>query len=100
MVCSSLLSAGSLLCRIRERDRQESVDEQEEDVREYFEEMVGNSAALRRVQRLIEVVAPTDATVLILGETAATMNRQIDKIPSETMSARRTLGLNGGKRAP
>ena len=54
---------------LRERDRVESVDEQEEDVKEYFEEMVGNSAALRRVQRLIEVVAPTDATVLILGET-------------------------------
>ncbi len=54
---------------LRERDRQESVDDQEEDVKEFFEEMVGNSAALRRVQRLIEVVAPTDATVLILGET-------------------------------
>jgi formate hydrogenlyase transcriptional activator len=54
---------------LRERDRQESIDEPEEDVKEYFEEMVGTSAALRRVQRLIEVVAPTDATVLILGET-------------------------------
>ena len=54
---------------LRERDRSESVDDQEEDVKEYFEEMVGSSAALRRVQRLIEVVAPTDATVLILGET-------------------------------
>ena len=54
---------------LRERDRVESVDEPEEDVKEYFEEMVGSSPALRRVQRLIEVVAPTDATVLILGET-------------------------------
>ena len=34
-----------------------------------FEEIVGSSAALRRVQRQVEVVAPTDATVLILGET-------------------------------
>jgi len=34
-----------------------------------FGEMVGSSTALRRVQRLIEVVAPTGATVLILGET-------------------------------
>ena len=33
------------------------------------EEIVGNSAALRRVLGLMEVVAPTDATVLILGET-------------------------------
>jgi formate hydrogenlyase transcriptional activator len=34
-----------------------------------FEEMVGTSSALKRVQRQIEVVAPTDATVLILGDT-------------------------------
>jgi formate hydrogenlyase transcriptional activator len=34
-----------------------------------FEEMVGNSGALKRVLRQIEVVAPTDATVLVLGET-------------------------------
>ena len=54
---------------LRERDRQESIEDREEDVNEYFEGMVGNSAALRRVQRLIELVAPTDATVLILGET-------------------------------
>jgi len=31
--------------------------------------IVGNSAALRRVLRLVRVVAPTDATVLINGET-------------------------------
>jgi formate hydrogenlyase transcriptional activator len=31
--------------------------------------MVGDSASLRRVEELISVVAPTDATVLILGET-------------------------------
>ncbi len=54
---------------LRERDRVESVDEPEKDAKEYFDEMVGSSPALRRVQRLIEVVAPTDATVLILGET-------------------------------
>ena len=54
---------------LRERDRQESVGGSEENGKEAFEEMVGSSAALRRVQRLIEVVAPTDATVLILGET-------------------------------
>ena len=34
-----------------------------------FGEIVGSSAALRRVQRQVEVVAPTDANVLILGET-------------------------------
>ena len=54
---------------LRERDRQESIEDREEDVNEYFEGMVGNSTALRRVERLIKLVAPTDATVLILGET-------------------------------
>ena len=34
-----------------------------------FEEIVGNSAALKRVLGQVEIVAPTDATVLILGET-------------------------------
>ncbi len=34
-----------------------------------FGEIVGGSAAIRKVQRLINVVAPTDATVLIMGET-------------------------------
>ena len=34
-----------------------------------FSEMVGSSVALRQVLREIELVAPSDATVLILGET-------------------------------
>jgi formate hydrogenlyase transcriptional activator len=34
-----------------------------------FEEIVGNSAALRRVLKEVETVAPTDSTVLIRGET-------------------------------
>jgi len=54
---------------LRERDRSESVEEQDVEPQQDFEEIVGNSAALRRVQRQVEVVAPTDATVLILGET-------------------------------
>lgn len=53
---------------LRERDRTEGV-EQGGIEREGFEEMVGDSAALKRVIRQAEVVAPTDATVLILGET-------------------------------
>ena len=43
------------------------VDEGE--VHDGFEEIVGASSALKRVERQVEVVAPTDATVLILGET-------------------------------
>src|SRR5499427_5206998 len=34
-----------------------------------FSEIVGHSAALRRVLQAVETVAPTDATVLLLGET-------------------------------
>ena len=34
-----------------------------------FEEIIGNSAALRRVLRQVEAVAPTGSTVLIYGET-------------------------------
>ena len=53
---------------LRDRDRLESLDEEVE-LEQDFEEMVGTSAALRRVQRQVQVVAPTDATVLILGDT-------------------------------
>lgn len=34
-----------------------------------FEEIIGESAALKRVLKQVEIVAPTDSTVLILGET-------------------------------
>jgi formate hydrogenlyase transcriptional activator len=36
-----------------------------------FEDIIGRSTALRRVLRAIETVAPTDATVLISGETGS-----------------------------
>ncbi|WP_321475073.1 sigma 54-interacting transcriptional regulator [uncultured Paludibaculum sp.] len=54
---------------LRQRDRRESVAEEEFDLSQDFGEIVGTSAALKRVQSQIEVVAPTDANVLILGET-------------------------------
>src|SRR5205085_11446715 len=54
---------------LRERDRQENVDEQVAEVKHNFEEIIGTSAAMKRVMGQVEVVAPTDATVLILGET-------------------------------
>ena len=38
-------------------------------VSDRFNEIVGRSAGMRRVLKLVETVAPTDATVLILGET-------------------------------
>jgi PAS domain S-box-containing protein len=54
---------------LRERERVESVEAKDIEPEQDFEEIVGTSSALRRVQRQVEVVAPTDATVLILGET-------------------------------
>jgi formate hydrogenlyase transcriptional activator len=55
---------------LRERNRTESIEEGDVEPKQRdFEEIVGVSAALRRVQRQVEVVAPTDANVLILGET-------------------------------
>ena len=53
---------------LRERDRLENVDGSVE-VTHNFEEIVGNSVAMKRVMSQVEVVAPTDATVLVLGET-------------------------------
>jgi PAS domain S-box-containing protein len=54
---------------LRRRDQQEDVAGDDVEVRQNFDEMVGNSAALKRILRQVEVVAPTDATVLVLGET-------------------------------
>ncbi len=54
---------------LRERDQLENVGDEDVESKQNFEEMVGNSVALRRILRQVEVVAPTDANVLILGET-------------------------------
>jgi formate hydrogenlyase transcriptional activator len=43
--------------------------EEEARTEHHFGEIVGESAALSRVLKQVEAVAPTDATVLILGET-------------------------------
>ncbi len=55
---------------LKEKLAQESVHVQDE-IRDEtnFEEIVGGSAALRRVLAQVETVAPTDSTVLIYGET-------------------------------
>jgi len=54
---------------LRERDREEGLDNSGVEVKHEFTEIVGRSAALKRILAQVEVVAPTDATVLILGET-------------------------------
>jgi formate hydrogenlyase transcriptional activator len=43
--------------------------EEEARTEQNFGEIVGESAALRRVLKQVEAVAPTDSTVLVLGET-------------------------------
>lgn len=53
---------------LTEREQTEAV-EGELGGEPHFEEIVGKSAALRRILGQAEIVAPTDATVLLLGET-------------------------------
>ena len=54
---------------LAERDRLETVEEHENEPLGDFSEIVGTSAIMKRVMSQVELVAPTDATVLILGET-------------------------------
>ncbi|MFN0102451.1 MAG: sigma 54-interacting transcriptional regulator [Bryobacteraceae bacterium] len=54
---------------LRRRNRQESVHFEVADTKHGFEEIIGTSKDLRRVLGQVELVAPTDSTVLILGET-------------------------------
>jgi len=54
---------------LQDRERVENIEDEEVERTGDFQEIVGDSAAIRRVQRQVEVVAPTDANVLILGET-------------------------------
>ena len=53
---------------LTERERAEKITNEPGAPQEY-EEIVGTSAALKRVMGQVEIVAPTDATVLVLGET-------------------------------
>ena len=74
---------------LRERDRLESIEDQDGEPQEDFEEIVGASAVLKRVQRQVEVVAPTDANVLILGETGT--GKELVARAIHRMSPRRNL---------
>jgi formate hydrogenlyase transcriptional activator len=58
------------IATLKTRLQEENVYLQEEISKEHnFQEIVGNSRALVEVLRNIETVAPTDSTVLIMGET-------------------------------
>ncbi len=54
---------------LQERDRRERIDTGVTTSKQEFAEIIGTSRTLRRVLNQVELVAPTDATVLILGET-------------------------------
>jgi transcriptional regulator with GAF, ATPase, and Fis domain len=54
---------------LRGTDQLESVDEGPADDPHSFQEIIGTSTSMKRVMKQVELVAPTDATVLILGET-------------------------------
>ncbi len=54
---------------LRERNRLETVEEKPAETTLHFEEIIGSSALMKRVMGQVELVAPTAATVLILGET-------------------------------
>jgi len=74
---------------LRERDRAEDIDEEAVEVRQNFEEIIGSSTAMKRVMGQVEVVAPTDATVLILGETGT--GKELIARAIHRMSPRRNL---------
>jgi len=54
---------------LQERNRLERVDSSSSIPKQEFAEIIGASRTLKRVLSQVELVAPTDATVLILGET-------------------------------
>lgn len=58
------------ISRLKDKLAQEKLYLEEEIRSEMgFEEIIGNSAALKHVLQLVETVAPSDSTVLLLGET-------------------------------
>jgi formate hydrogenlyase transcriptional activator len=74
---------------LRERDRQENVEEEVNELKNNFEEIIGNSPGMKRVMGQVEVVAPTDATVLILGETGT--GKELIASAIHRLSPRRNL---------
>ncbi|MBI2468607.1 MAG: sigma 54-interacting transcriptional regulator, partial [Candidatus Rokubacteria bacterium] len=80
------------IARLKARLEQENLYLQEEIKTERgFEEIVGQSPAIRRVLRAVEQVAPTDATVLLLGETGT--GKEVVARAVHNLSARRDRAL-------
>jgi transcriptional regulator with GAF, ATPase, and Fis domain len=74
---------------LRGRDRIENIGDEDTDLSGDFVEIVGSSAALKRILRQVEVVAPTDATVLVLGETGT--GKELVARAIHRLSPRRSL---------
>jgi PAS domain S-box-containing protein len=74
---------------LRERARLENIDEKVVEITHHFEEIIGNSTAMKRVMGQVELVAPTDATVLVLGETGT--GKELIARAIHRMSPRRNL---------
>ena len=74
---------------LRGRDRMENIEQEAAEGSSNFEEIIGTSAAMKRVMGQVEVVAPTDATVLILGETGT--GKELIARAIHRMSPRRNL---------
>jgi|SRR5579864_85308 len=83
---------------LKTRFEAENVYLQEEILRQHnFDEIVGNSPALLEVLRNIEVIAPTDATVLLHGETGTGKELLARAIHSRSpRSARAMVTVNCG----
>lgn len=63
------LAFGKIVDRANKLTEEKRFLEEEIKTEYNFEEIVGQSAALKRILKQVETVAPTDSTVLILGET-------------------------------
>jgi len=74
---------------LRKRDRLENIEGEVAEVTHNFEEIIGSSTAMKRVMRQVEMVAPTDATVLILGETGT--GKELIARAIHRISSRRNL---------
>jgi len=74
---------------LRGRDRIENIEDEIVEGKRNFEEIIGTSVAMKRVMGQVEVVAPTDATVLILGETGT--GKELIAHAIHRMSPRRNL---------
>jgi formate hydrogenlyase transcriptional activator len=67
---TSIMSHRFRLSPIREGDREtKQTGYRQEDIRAALEEIVGESPALKAAMHLVSIVAPTDSSVLIMGET-------------------------------